>query len=326
MARRRRHGGGLGGNANAAYPTGGTEYNPAIHPPRPHPVPGYIAPPAYTFDPAIEAERRANQRGLEDKEAEIGTTRHFEHTKLGNALRKLHREAARGRQDIGIKQERGLQKIGYERQDTETSASRKQEDFNTQLSNIAKSFKQQGHRQGEAANAAGVLDQGTLAAGGVARQRNQTAAEEPIHVGQRRVAEDLSTALGRLGTAEGEVGADSERAMRRLNQDTGVSKHEAKQETGQHLFLLGRELQQARREGRISDIDKLEQEIYESRSNHPGAFAQWAREHPQAAAMANVPNYPKKKGGGKPGVGGGGPAAPAPHGGGGNKNKKKGKK
>ena len=47
-------------------------------------------------------------------------------------------------------------------------------------------------KPGRAANASGVLDRGTLAAGAAARGRNQKLAEEPVDIARQRTGEDLA--------------------------------------------------------------------------------------------------------------------------------------
>lgn len=314
---------------------GGTTYDPsANYASKPSPKPnhgpqgngydGYIAPPPYTYDPAIEAQRREAQRGLEDTEDRVQSSRHFVRSDLHTALTKQRTEARRSRFDIGDKRRQGEQKLSYGEEDTKRSAGRQMEDFKSRLADIARLFSEQGHRQAEGANAAGVLDAGTMAASAVARGRKQTLAEAPIHTAEGRVAEDLKTALTRSGTARGEIGEESDRSLARLGQNVRSERKQAKRETGRKLFELHRELQIARREGRTKDIDLLAQEIWEARENHPGAFAQWAKENPGVAEdVANglPPNNGSQGGGsnrgGRPKGGstskGGGTNAPPPN-------------
>lgn len=268
--------------------------------PRPAPKPdrviagGYTQPPVFTYDPAIEAQRRSVKRGLEDKLQDVRTGRHFNQTDLAQALRdikvntqrsrgKIIREAGRSRGDINRESQRASEGLSERESDERLSASRANEDFDTQLANIARQFGDLGRRQSESANAAGVLGSGTEAASAVARGRNQAIAEAPIATARKRVEEDLATALRRLGVKRGELGEDTERSLKelledqqrglgQLKQDRNRERRLSRRETGRKEFGLTRESQRARREATISDVDLIMQEIFQARQNRPGAF------------------------------------------------------
>lgn len=267
---------------------------------RPSPKPGslvvggYTQPPALTYDPGIEAERRAAKRGLEDIETDVRAGRHFARRDLAQALRdirtdtsrtrgRLNRDFARSRDDINRTTEREGHDLSERESDVRLKGERANQDFDTQLANIGRQFAQLGQRQGESANAAGVLSGGTQAASQVARGRNQQTAEAPVHVARQRVEEDLATALRRIGTAGGELGEDSERELAELGedrgrlsghllQDRGRNRRLARREAGRGLFSLKHKLERARREQAFTDIDKTLQAIYQARANRPGAF------------------------------------------------------
>lgn len=273
--------------------TGGLSFRPArrrrfpgavvnaggVGPPRsPRPKPGrvtaggYIQPPFLTYDPGIEAQRRAAQRGLEDTTQNVKTEGHFAHTDLAQALRDLGTENARKRQDISLSAQRGERKLGYQEQDVQTRGARANQDFGTQLANISRQFSQLGQRQTQSANAAGVLDAGTQAASAAARGQNQQLAEAPIHTAQARSQEDLAEALRRLGTARGELGEDTASSLGRLGEDTSRSRMLAKREAGRKGFELKRKEGRAKREGAISNVDLLQQEMFQAQREHPGSF------------------------------------------------------
>lgn len=284
MGRRRRPGLG-GGLAAGSSGTGGTSYDPSYQPsPKPQTSPD--APPYFTYDPEIEAQRRESERGLEDTEANTKTSLHYAQTDLHQALKGIHIKAHRGRQDINRSADRANQKLGNEQADTEKGAHRREQDFQTGLANIARQFGQLGHRQGEAANASGTYDRGTLTAGATARANNQGLAEAPIKTGMARNSEDLATALGRIGTARGEVAADQTRGLGRVGQDARLERGEKKRGFGREKFKGEREVQRAKREQAIKDTDLLAEEIYAARQEHPGVFKQWLKKHPAAMSAA----------------------------------------
>jgi hypothetical protein len=301
---------GLGGGVRPGLGSGGTSYNPNA---KPSPKPtstgsSYITPPFLSFDPAIEAQRREAARGLEDTEADTTSKQHFAKTDLTTALREIHRKTSQSRQDINRSANRGEQKLGYQEADTQRNAGRQQQDFQTGLANIARQFGQQAHRQAESANAAGVLDQGTLTASAAARAGNQRLAEAPIHTAQQRSNEDLATALGRIGTARGQITQDRGTSLGRLNLGRNAEREGAKRSTGRTFFESNRDQERARREEQIKNVDLLAQEIYAARAEHPQVFANWKQVHPEAIAKAE----------GGAGNNGGGTSAP------GKKTKKKG--
>lgn len=246
--------------------------------PKPAPKPsavtagGLTQPPFLTYDPGLEAQRRAAQRGLHDTEQDVGTERHYNKTDLVQALKDIRTTTGRKRQDIMRTNARSAQKLSNDEQDVQTKGQRASQDFGTQLENIGRQFAQLGHRQSEGANAAGVLDSGTMSAAAVARGRNQQLAEAPIHVGQERLNEDLLTALQRIGTARGELGQDTETAVGRLGEDRNRERLLTHRQAGRKDISLTRKEQRAKREAAISNADILAQEIYQARESHPGAF------------------------------------------------------
>jgi len=254
-----------------------------------------------SFDPALEAQRRAAQRGLEDTEADITTKRHFGERDMSLALRGIRINASRKRADTNREFGRGEQRLANQETDTKTDAGRQQEDFHTRLADIGRQFAELGQRQGEGANAAGVNDAGTAAASAAARGRNQVIAEAPIHTAEGRLQEDLMTTLDRIAQAHGNLESDRDRTLNRLTQDRDIQRREVHREAGRSLFGLGREEERAKREGAITDTDLLEQEIFAARQSHPGAFSKTGQKNGQTGG-GNNRSAPK------PAVGGGAPA------------------
>lgn len=284
---------------NYANSGGGLAYNPhASAPPAPaagNGMGGPVGPPTGTFDPALEAQRRAAQRGMHDTLADINTKRHFGERDLASSLRditttvkrnrqKLGRDFGRQTQKLDTEFQRGNEKIGNSEADTRLKAARTQEDLQTKRKEVVRQFGELGQRQGEAANANGVNDTGTAAASAAARARNQQIAEAPIGTAEGRLSQDLATALGRLGTARGQLSEDRGTDLSQLGQDYGTATSQLRQDRdrereGAHRdfnrenFELGRKAQRTKREGAISNVDLLEEEIWQAQHEHPGAFA-----------------------------------------------------
>lgn len=322
-----------------AYPKPHQPYVPTIPPvagayPNQPPAPGSLTPPTFTFDPAQAAGALRAKHEEENKLAEIGTHQHFAETDLHTALGNIVTENKRKRQDYAREFGRGNEKIGNQEADVNRStanqeadtrsgavnreadlnrsAGRQQEDFTTRLADISKQFGELGHRQSEAQNASGTLDEGTTAAAAAARARNQVASEAPIHTGEARNKEDLYTALQRLGTsrdtslqrlgeghatdlerlgtARTQLGEDHRTSENQLVQDREFNRKKVHTAAGRELFELGREQQQALVAGTTAQQSALEAEIYEAKENHPAAFAAWAKENPSLVPEGvNVP-------------------------------------
>lgn len=261
-------------------PTGGIGFNPrkrgAKRPGAPSSKPvligGYTQPPALTYDPAIEAERRAAGRGLEDIEVDLAAKEHFATRDLSQALRDIRTRTSRSRGDLQRSFARGQRRIGEQESDVRLKGERANQDFDTQIANIGRQFSQLGQRQRESSNAAGVLGGGTEAAAQVARSRNQGFAEAPIHQARDRVGEDLATALRRLSVADNELALDRDRELTELHSDRDRERRLGRREFGREMFGMEHELERARREKTFTDIDSVLQQIYEARGNRPGAF------------------------------------------------------
>jgi len=264
---------------------------PIIGVPHPHPVgdpgaAGLVQPPSMTFDPALEAQRRAAQRGLEDTEADVKTKKHFAEKDLELALRGIRTNTTHKRQDLNRSFTRGTEKLANQEADTTRNAERQQQDFHVRLADIGRQFAELGHRQSEGANVAGVNDAGTAAASAAARGANQFRAEAPIHTAEGRLHEDLMTALDRIASAHGQLESDHSLSLNRLKQDRNIQRREAHRETGRSEFGWGREEERARREAAIADTNLLEEEIYQARQNHPGAFSTTGAHNGQTAGPA----------------------------------------
>lgn len=263
---------------------GGLTFDPSLSLPPPHPTPTLLSPPQFTFDPGIEAQRRQAQRGLEDTEADVRKNRKWEGTDWRLKKRQITTDTKRGRQSLATDRSRGEEDLNTKEGELQRDAQRSREDFQTRLNEIGRQFGELAHRQGEAQNASGVLDQGTSAAAAAARARNQQTAEAPIHTAQQRLEEDLLSALTRVGTSRSRLEEDYGTKLSQLTQDRNMKRLLTNIQHGRSMFDLKTELQRARREGAITDVDLLEQEIWQAKENHPGAFKKWAAANPDFMA------------------------------------------
>ena len=264
---------------------------------------GLTQPPSGSYDPALEAQRRASHRGLEDLEQDTRRGEHFAERDLEHALRGIHINTARHRFDLNRQFGRGVTKLANQESDTKKDAGRQEEDFHTRLADIGRQFAELGQRQGEGSNAAGVNDAGTAAASAAARGRNQTLAEAPIHTAEGRLHEDLLTALDRIAQSHGYLEQDLATSTKRLNTDRDISRAEAHRETDRKLLGYDTELERGKREATITDADLLEEEIYGARQNHPGAFNNQGERNGQTGGGGSKPNNRPAVGAGQPAKG-----------------------
>lgn len=212
----------------------------------------------FSYDPSIEAERRAQQRGLKDILKDTHRARVYAGQDLSQKQADIGRTQSRGLQDINTEYTQGVQDITRRQ-------TRGSEDFTTQLDNLVRGFQQKGQQQTQVANAAGVNDASTAAAAAARRAENLAVARQPIDTGRQRLAEDTATAFGRL---TGQTGL----ATSRLGEDVTRDYSLAKQDHSRTIRDLLTKLRRAKREQQIGNLDLIQQEIYNARQNKPGAF------------------------------------------------------
>ena len=267
-------------------------------------APALLSPPQFSFDPGIEAQRRQAHRGLEDTEADVKKERKWEGKDWRLKKRQITTDTKRSRQQYTIERNRGNEDLSTREGDLQKDAQRSREDFQTKLNEIGRQFGDLAHRQAEGQNASGVLDKGTSAAAAAARARNQQIAEAPIHTAQQRLEQDLLDSLAKIGTSRSRLEEDYGTRMSQLIQDRDTKRLLAGIEHGRSMHDLKTKLQRARREGVITDADLLEQEIWQARENHPGAFKKWAAENPELMAYIKGNSTGGGKAGGtKPAIG-----------------------
>ena len=196
----------------------------------------YDTPPMGTFDPGLEAERRASQRGLADliedttranwrAERDFGTERRIDRRQLRRDRGDLRHSYRTERRDTRIDRRQGLQDIGLRRSDERLSLSRAlgdlavartrgDENYNRELSNLQRQFRAAAQEDTERANRAGVLEAGTMGASDAVRAANEAYERGDIDLERRRDVQDLNL-------REGRERQDSRRSHRRLNLSAG---------------------------------------------------------------------------------------------------------
>jgi hypothetical protein len=233
---------------------------------------GDTSPPFMSFDPALEAEQRALERGLENLLEDTARERHYATQDARQTRRDLRQDKRRGVKDIRRERRRGVEDIGVRRADVQRDATRGREDFGSRLSNLIVNFQQKGSQQYQAANAQGSLDASTMQASDAARAGGFARARAPIDTGLARLNENEQTALGQLATSEGRLLQDTGQAQHRLRQDVRHDVRLTDQQLKRQLRDIHTRRQRAREEEAIGQVDLTQQEIYQARQNNPGAF------------------------------------------------------
>jgi hypothetical protein len=236
----------------------------------------FRSPPYLSFDPAIEAERRAAQRSLEDiaQDTRIGArrTRQDFRTTRGD----IRTDFRRFRGDTRRGERRELQQLGYQRADVAKEGRRGQRDFNLRLSALTRHFTQLQGQHLQQANAYGSLDSGTMAASNAARAQNYAIERRPIDIGKARLRQDTLTSFQRIATARHQTQADADRDVRRAREDKKHDVRLVKQDYRRTIKDLHIKLNRAIREQRIGDIDLIKQEIYAAR-RQPGGKSKFSK-------------------------------------------------
>jgi hypothetical protein len=225
-----------------------------------------------SFDPALEAEQRALERGLENLLQDTARERHYATQDARQTRRDLTQDKRRGTKDIRQDKRRGLRDIGVRTGEVQRDATRGREDFGTRLSTLIHNTAAKGESQFQAANAAGVLDSSTTAASAAARAGEFARARAPIDTGLQRLNENEQTALGKLATSQSDLLQDTGRAQHRLRQDIRHDTRLTDQQLQRQLRDIHTRRQRAREEEAIGQVDLTQQEIYQARQTHPGAF------------------------------------------------------
>lgn len=144
-------------------------------------------PPTGSYDPALDAQQRAAQRGFGDiqQDTEIAGER-------------ANTDWTTGRTAATQQRGYGLEDFGTQRANTERSYGRSLADLLTEKANVSRGYDRLGTQQGEQAGARGLTQGGTLAAALAARQGNEAHDQAPLDTAQQRLGEDRANALADL--------------------------------------------------------------------------------------------------------------------------------
>ncbi len=215
--------------ASSVYSQRGKRYT--FRPYQPPPVP------TGSYDPALDAQLRAGQRGLGDltDDAQLGGTRGLVDFGLGQDdinrgwarnQQDIERGLSRGQASLTQSRDRGLADLGQSRErglaDLGTSRARGGEDYGRAVAMLTRQYAQLGDRQQEQQNAAGVLRGGAALQAATKRSENEALDRQPLDTNFSRFNADNDQARGRLV-------ADTDQARTRLGEDYTQSEQELRE-------------------------------------------------------------------------------------------------
>lgn len=178
-------------------------------------------PPAGYYDPALDAQLRASQRGLIDlrQDTELGDARAAQDYTFG--MEGYGRERARGYEDILRSRDRGY------------------EDIDRQVMLLQRGYQQLARRQGEGNRLAGVMSPGMLAKQMQIRAANMAIEQQPLTTARTRLGEDYGRSYARIGedynVGTGRLGVDYARG----GFDRGTALTRAEREQGEFGLDIG---------------------------------------------------------------------------------------
>ena len=180
-------------------------------------------PPTGSYDPSLDAQGYAAQRGLFDLGQDTNTANVRGVVDYGLSQDAINRGQTRGLEDLQFQQ--GQVDTGYGRNltDLQTSGTRGTEDYQRSLQMLQRSYQQLGNRQAQQMRATGVAQGGAALQAAAKRTANQAVDQQPIQTNYDRFMADNQTSQSRLGedrtTALGQIGLQ----RNRLGEDTNLS-------------------------------------------------------------------------------------------------------
>lgn len=169
--------------------------------------------PAGTYDPALDSQLGAAQRGYGNLQEDAATqsTRTLADLTFGQA--QVGQGYDRNVADLTQSRDRGLADLG-------TNRTRGTEDYNRNVQMLQRSYQQLAGRQQEQQNAAGVLKGGAVLQAAAKRKANEAIDRQPLDTNFQRFGQDIDLQTGRLnqdyGTQFGRLGEDRTSSLSQL--------------------------------------------------------------------------------------------------------------
>lgn len=182
------------------------------------------SPPVGTFDPALDQQYRASQRGFNDLFAQIN-----QDPNAGD----LGVQPMRAQDDYQLQLGRLGEQYGNTSADIATSRAREGENYGQAIGTLDRNYAQLANRQAQAANQAGVVSGGALAQALAKRRANRVIEQQPIDTQHQRTLADLGTQQQRLDAGYGEQRGDLGLTLQRQDEDWTTQLANARRELTQ---------------------------------------------------------------------------------------------
>lgn len=279
-------------------------------------LPTFNGPPAGTFDPGLEAQVRAAERGLLDliEKTRLEGRRESHDTREARIL--LERKVRQGRSDIDRNRGYAIKDAGTQReglgvnfardlQDLAIAKQRGEEDYQKALTDMQHRYARIGAEQSQASVSQGTDSVGVEAASAAVRGANQSAdksevdtahrrAEEALALEDARTREDLARRLGLVDEGLGRELTGYGVQAHRLGLDQRTQRNRLHLEAARNRLDRRTNLSHAKREYGIYATDVAQQAYYQAHQLNPNII------FPSSAAGA--PGAPRPH---RPAIGGG---------------------
>lgn len=201
-------------------------------------------PPPGWYDPGLDAQAAAANRGVLDLGQDVQTGNLRDTVDYGLGRDSILRGQTRGLEDLGS--QRSQLDTGYGRnvadvnqgfdrgsQDLGTARTRAEQDYQRNVGELTRRYGQLGTSQRQQQGRAGVMRGGAMLQAAAKRDANQAYDQQPLDTGYQRFGQDNAQSLSRLtenrDTSLGRLGQDHQtgigmldRATGRLNEDTSL--------------------------------------------------------------------------------------------------------
>lgn len=254
-------------------------------------LPSFNGPPPGSFDPGLEAQVRAAERGLIDliEKTHLEGRRESKDTREARQL--LERKVRQGQADIARSRSYAVQDAGNQRgqlqtsfardlQDLATAKQRGQQDYEKTLTDMQHRYAQTAAEQSQAQVASGTDDTGTTAAGAAVRGANQaydksgvdtvhTRHEEDIALQEQRDRENFATQSGLIDQGLNRDLTGYGIQSYRLGKEQQSQRHKLALDIARAHIDRQTQLSHAKREYGIYASDVAQQAYYQAHQMNP---------------------------------------------------------
>lgn len=259
--------------------------------PRRRPMGPLRGPPLGTYDPALDYQLRASQRGLTDLLEDVGrergrltgdyrTGRRIARRGYGRDVSDVRREYSRGQEDVGFERSDVGTSFARDLQELAVARQRGEQDYDRTLTGLQREYAAQAFQQEQGALSAGVDQGGAPEASRLVRGANQAYEKGAIDLEHQRMLADLGR---REGFLTEDFGTDNQRldeALSRMGQDFGINTGRMRTDflterrLGRREFRrskadLSQRASRAKREQGLYEPSAIEQMYYQARQYNP---------------------------------------------------------